>query len=144
MLLVLKIKVSCERYIFSGRAMKRRKIPYFTVLLVIFAIAIFYLSSYPMPRKRPHIPFLDKIVHFAAFSVFYILTYGALRENGVRKKLFLWAFLIGALYGAVIEIYQYFVPYRECSLWDWLADISGEVFAALVVQKSAFRKIITS
>ena len=115
--------------------MKKRKIPYFTVFLVIIAVAIFGLSSYPMPKKQFPIPFLDKIFHFLAFCVFAAMTYGSLRENRVKKRIVLWTLSISAFYGAAIEIYQYFVPYRECSFYDWLADVAGATVAVLVLPK---------
>lgn len=115
--------------------MKKRKFPYFTALLAIIAVAIFLLSSYPMPKKQLPIPFLDKIYHFIAFCVFAALAYGSLRENNVRKRIVFWTLSISAIYGAAIEIYQYFVPYRECSFWDWLADLVGATVAIVIISK---------
>ncbi len=40
-------------------------------------------------------------------------------------SIFLLAFLIAFAYGGTDELHQYFVPGRQCSLWDLLADGLG-------------------
>ncbi|MDR2246783.1 MAG: VanZ family protein, partial [Treponema sp.] len=38
-----------------------------------------------------------------------------------------------ALYGIIDEVHQYFVPGRDCNIWDWLADSIGAVFGGLAI-----------
>jgi VanZ family protein len=41
---------------------------------------------------------------------------------------------IAAVYGIVDEIHQYFVPGRDCSPWDWVADALGAAAGAGMAQ----------
>jgi VanZ family protein len=38
---------------------------------------------------------------------------------------------IASVYGIIDEIHQYFVPGRNCNVWDWLADTIGAVLGAI-------------
>lgn len=69
----------------------------------------------------------DKFNHFFAFGVLYILlSFGYVGLKGWQK-----AFLL-LLFGAQIEIVQSFLPSREFSLLDIVADSIGIVIGAAV------------
>ena len=71
----------------------------------------------------------DKFKHSFAFFVLYILFCLAYKElNSIKKVLLL------LLFGLQIEIVQYFLPYRDFSLLDLLADSVGIFFGLLVMQ----------
>ena len=110
------------------------KIKLFTILTVLCAIGIFYLSSLPVGMKKQPFPHFDKLLHFFVFMVLSFLIYGSLREYNLKKALFLLAFAIGIFYGATDEIHQYFVPGRQCSIWDWFADFTGAFIGALLAK----------
>jgi VanZ family protein len=38
--------------------------------------------------------------------------------------------LAASLYGIIDETHQYFVPGRDCNVWDWLADTLGAFLGA--------------
>jgi VanZ family protein len=61
----------------------------------------------------------DKINHLLAFAVLAALADGSFPGQGWAK----WATLLG--YGLTIEAVQIFLPYREASGWDLLADGAG-------------------
>jgi len=42
--------------------------------------------------------------------------------------------LIASGYGAIDEFHQYFVPGRNCNVWDWIADTLGACLGALAVR----------
>lgn len=63
----------------------------------------------------------DKVIHAVVFFGFALLMDLAID----RHPFWLWKGLPLLIYGAVIEILQYFSPDRTCSLGDWLADFSG-------------------
>ena len=46
---------------------------------------------------------------------------------------FIFAILLGSLYGVSDEFHQMFVPHRTASLMDWVADFTGILFAQLFV-----------
>ena len=101
----------------------------FTIPVIIIALVIFILSS----MQQPPIPdlgfnFQDKVLHLIAYfflGISIIMAIIANLKNFTYNKLFLIIFLIGAIYGASDEIHQYFVPGRDCSIWDWVADCIG-------------------
>ncbi|MDD5224423.1 MAG: VanZ family protein [bacterium] len=93
-----------------------------------YAALIFYLSS--LSHTRP-LPFSfsgsDKIIHFFEYLGFAFLMIRALHDEkrlSPRARL-LAAFFLAAAYGASDEFHQYFVPGRECSGFDLLADMGG-------------------
>ncbi|MEW6248335.1 MAG: VanZ family protein [Nitrospirota bacterium] len=96
-----------------------------------YATLIFALSSVSHPEET--LPsFLtelgDKTLHLAEYGVLGALCYRAFRYaagvRGARYSLTL-AILAAALYGVTDEVHQAFVPLREASAWDWLADTVG-------------------
>ncbi|RKY01797.1 antibiotic resistance protein VanZ, partial [Candidatus Poribacteria bacterium] len=45
-----------------------------------------------------------------------------------------------AVFGATDELHQYFVPGREASPFDWMADVGGGIIAAAGVRIVKGRK----
>ena len=105
---------------------------------VLYAGAIFYLSSEPHPEE--HLPsFLlkdvsDKILHAVEYAVLGGLCYRAFRwgvSGQVASYALLFAIVTASLYGMTDEVHQFFVPFRESSWLDWLADTAGATVGAL-------------
>ncbi len=83
---------------------------------------LWYLSAQPATGAGlPH-PW-DKAAHFAAYALL-----GFLWRRGLGR--FRPAFLLSALYGVVDEGHQSFVPGREVSFGDLLADFLGAYLGA--------------
>ena len=70
----------------------------------------------------------DKVIHAVVFFGFAVLMDLATD----RHPFWLWKGLPLLIYGAVIEILQYYSPDRSCSLLDWIADFSGVFFFYLL------------
>ncbi len=112
---------------------------------VAFAAAvIFYLSSLsrPLPAE-PESWFMrflkiynfDKLAHMLEYGLFgWLLTRALAASRDFRSPapLVLWALFLGCLYGASDEWHQSFVPLRESSIFDWIADAVG-VSAGIMV-----------
>ncbi len=94
-----------------------------SILLTVYAGAIFALSSLPLTGREPLLPFPngDKLLHFMEFSIFFFLSWKAIP---VRRRV-LCSLLITALYAGSDEIHQIFVATRTASLLDWFADFAG-------------------
>lgn len=99
-----------------------------------YAGLIFYLSSLPNPEdKLPSFMglFSDKVLHAVEYAVLGGLFYRAFRW-GTNGALQAWAGVLAvlatSLYGLSDEIHQAFVPNRDASGWDWLADSIGAMF----------------
>ena len=63
----------------------------------------------------------DKLIHALVFFGFAILV----DLSSSRKPFWLWKGLPLLVYGACVEIMQYFTPERSFSMLDWGADLSG-------------------
>lgn len=99
-------------------------------LVFAYMAGIFWCShqaSVPMPESIPH---LDKALHFLAYLGLAMALAHALA--GGRRQRFLWAFVLAALYGISDEVHQAFVPGRDASALDWLADAAGAWTGAFV------------
>ena len=108
-----------------------------------YAGLIFYLSSQSHPEEQlPSFVVLlsDKVIHVIEYAVL-----GALVHRGFywgadvswRPWAVLLAVLCTSLYGVSDEIHQSFVPFRESSWLDWLADTVGAGIGAAAMARLA-------
>ena len=87
---------------------------------VVWGIAILAVSSLPdLDIGVPWFPGCDKIMHFIEYS---ILGVGLRYWSGGRRPLFLAG---GAGFAALDEFHQAYIPGRQASVLDWLADLIG-------------------
>ena len=109
------------------RTVKRKRVVW-SILLILYAGAIFALSSFPLTGGEPLLPLPngDKLLHFMEFSLFFFLSWKAIPA---RRRV-LCSLLITTLYAGSDEIHQIFVATRTASLLDWLADFAGGAAAA--------------
>ncbi len=120
---------------------KHMKFRFYTIATVILVAEIFVASSFPTTKQPMFFPCMDKVIHFCVFAVIAASLTGALRENSkVRKRYWIFAAILVAIYGATDEFHQYFVPGRECSILDWFADITGAFVGALIFSKILKKK----
>ncbi len=105
-----------------------------------YAGLIFYLSAQSHPDDD--LPSLfgavnDKVLHALEYAALGGLCYRAFRwgtgETLATRALFL-AILTASFYGVTDEIHQLFVPFRESSWQDWLADLTGSAVGALAAR----------
>ncbi len=100
-------------------------------LPAILWAAIIYISSSIPTAKLPSVDFpsFDKGVHFIIFFTLAALTHRAVRfQNRVpfaAKHHVFSTVLLVVLYGLVDEFHQYFVPGRNPSVLDLIADAIG-------------------
>ena len=106
-----------------------------------YAGLIFYLSAQSHPDDD--LPSLfgavnDKVLHALEYAALGGLCYRAFRwgtgETLATRTLFL-AILTASFYGVTDEVHQLFVPFRESSWQDWLADVTGSVLGAVAVHR---------
>ncbi len=96
---------------------------------LLYMAAIFALSSLPGSAAGIPPPW-DKLAHFLEYAVL-----GFLLGRGTGQ--FDLALAIAALYGLSDELHQAFVPGREASILDWLADALGAAFGAALSRRPA-------
>jgi VanZ family protein len=107
-----------------------------------YAGLIFFLSSLSHPEQ--HLPSFfeevsDKILHALEYAVLGAVGYRAFRwgTNDRLSQHALWlAIVMASLYGASDEIHQWFVPFRDSSWQDWVADTIGAAIGAVTMHRT--------
>jgi len=107
-------------------------------ITLAYAGFIFYLSSRTWSGASLF-PFSDKVFHLILYFGLGGLTLWALRMTKLRGKTHIAyiAFVCAVLYGLSDEIHQLFVPGREFSIMDLLADAVGAALGIFVAAKIA-------
>ncbi len=107
-----------------------RKVVILWFITVGYMSAIFCLSS-----QNFHVPDLptnsDKFIHACIYSPLAFLLYLSLSKSGIRKYLFAGAFLLAGIYGITDEFHQSFVPGRNASIGDAVADLTGAFLGSI-------------
>lgn len=105
-----------------------------------YAALIFYVSSQSHPEEQ--VPFVtlfsDKVVHAVEYALLGALccrAFQASRREGWRQQAILLAIVLTSVYGISDEIHQAFVPFRESSWLDWVADTIGGAIGAGVMYR---------
>ena len=111
---------------------------WYWVPVVLYAGTIFYLSDQSHPEEQLPSFLLeevsDKVLHVVEYAVLGGLCYRAFRlgmSGQVASRALLFAIVTASLYGMTDEAHQLFVPFRESSWQDWLADTVGAVIGAM-------------
>ena len=109
-------------------------ITWLTWMVIIFALSA---QEHP-PQPDLGFSWQDKLLHAATYAVLAFLTFRAatvLPRLGRSPALLLsLALAWNALYGLSDEWHQSFVPGRDASALDWLADVLGAAIALAVLR----------
>jgi len=117
-----------------------------TVLLrlpaLLIAGFIWFLSSQHILPQPKGILGWDKLQHLLAYAALGLAA-GLWASPIFWKRRPAFALLLTALaasaYGAIDEFHQYFVPGRDCNVWDWIADTLGAFMGALAMMIISMR-----
>jgi len=111
-----------------------RKI-FFWTLLIIYSIVIFIFSSRPEVGVEQFFYGQDKVIHFLTYGIHAFLCLVALSDKILLLKLFHFFLTLAfsVSYGIFNEIYQYFIPEREFSFGDILANSLGIITFLILV-----------
>jgi VanZ family protein len=103
----------------------------FRALTVGWMLLIFLLSSQATFQAPPLFPGADLLAHAVFYAVLAVFLARSLTPPRVMtwKRILLVTVLVAA-YGVTDEYHQSFVPGRDASGWDILADGLGGFFAA--------------
>ena len=128
-----------------GDGLERKII--FWILLIVYSMVIFIFSSRPEVGVAQFFYGQDKVMHFFTYGIHAFLCLVALSDKILLLKLFHYflALALSVSYGIFNEIYQYFIPEREFSLGDILANSLGIITFLILVyifQNKRIRKNI--
>lgn len=106
--------------------------------VALYAGAIFYWSSQSHPEKQLPSFLLedvnDKVLHAVEYGILALVCYRAFRWGAgplVARQALVLAIVTASVFGVTDEVHQFFVPFRESSWQDWLADTIGAAIGAL-------------
>ena len=107
----------------------------FGILLVVYSIVIFIFSSQPEVGVEQYFYGQDKVMHFFTYGIHAFLCLVALSDKILLLKLFHYFLTLAfsVSYGIFNEIYQYFIPKREFSFGDILANSLGIITLLILV-----------
>ena len=101
-------------------------------LLVLYAAGIGYVSHQSLGTGSPALfPHVDKLYHVMEFGLFFLLAWQA---TGRRWWL---AWLLTIAFAASDEWHQSFIPARDASFLDFVADLAGAYLCAEVIRRRA-------
>lgn len=88
--------------------------------LIVYILLVIGLSLIPSAALGNDLQ-SDKLAHFIAYGVMGLLAY--ISVDSIRKKSYLFIFVISL--GAVLELFQLYIPGRSASYSDIIANTIG-------------------
>jgi VanZ family protein len=123
------------RSVRPARPAVRTLVRYWLPVAALCAL-IFFQSAYPPPGQIPPWPHIDKLLHLCVYGLLGALVCRALSTietlNASKWRLLVCAVLLTSLYGLSDEWHQSFVPGRDASAADLLADFTGALVGSAV------------
>jgi VanZ family protein len=105
------------------------------ILLAGFIVLLLTATHLPptsllLPPEENNV---DKIYHFIAYSILagLLATTWQLSSGVLTARHLRWVWCVVAIFAALDELTQIAVN-RDCSIWDWMADMTGAVCGLLV------------
>jgi len=111
------------------------------VLAAIFMAVTLFVGAETAADVPLFPPPFDKAVHFGYYGIM-----AGLLAHGVGLPWLIVPLIVAPVIGAADEWNQSFIPGRDASPWDWLADEAGTVFAVFLYwkwRKKENRKTVT-
>lgn len=119
-------------------AQSRRRWLWFAPAVSLMAAIWWFSSLSRLPQLPPGLEW-DKLVHAGAYGLLAgLLWVGFTRGGNVASRRAAWmAGVLAAVYGAIDEIHQGFVPLREPDALDLLADGLGAALCGVLLDAGA-------
>ena len=113
------------------------------MLLIVYSVLIFIFSSRTEVGVEQYFYGQDKVIHFLTYGIYAFLCLVALSNKILLLKLFHYflGLALSVSYGVFNEIYQNFIPEREFSLGDILANSLGIITFLILVYAFQNKKL---
>ena len=109
---------------------------------LLYALLIFGLSSIRTPQVYELKNFnIDKLLHLVEyFGLALVLSRSFLKATSLKKNIIFWIIIaFGFIIAMSDEFYQSFVPGRQSSVYDFMADVIGVAVGTWVYLRKAKR-----
>lgn len=111
----------------------------YALLAAAWAAVIFFTSTTTSPPPALALfPHEDKVVHLLGYALLAVLIYKAFMHSSdlaMARRAAGWTLPLAIGYGALVELYQWYLPWRSCDIGDFLANCVGVVAALLLIGK---------
>jgi VanZ family protein len=117
------------------------KIPALLLVVVIWILSS--QSALPVPKGIFGFDKLQHLLAYLALAVSITLWVSPEQRRYHSLRSFLLIVVASSLYGAIDELHQFYVPGRDCNVWDWIADTLGALLgaaAALLADRLVLRR----
>ena len=106
-------------------------------------MGLIFISSSQSNLLAPYsFPESDKLLHVLVYAPLgFLMVYALSRSVSSANLIFFGAF-VAFLYGLTDELHQFFVPGRNASAFDALADGTGAMIGSFIYSKMRFGKDI--
>ena len=104
------------------------------VFLILWFGIIMIASVMPVSGPKTDLP-ADKIVHFVFYGMTSILLFRHSIKKTTLNRAFYTSVAFASIYGASMEVVQYFIPYRSFSLGDMAANTLGAIAGCALYMK---------
>jgi len=118
-----------------------KKVSVFYIFLIntlLYALYIFIVSTSPTApgaeTGQEVTPYFSYIMHYFlyfGFSYFIFVTYN--ESSTYLKHPYLATIMSASIYGLIIEVVQYFLPYRHFSFLDIVINVFGAISLVTIV-----------
>ena len=110
----------------------------FPVYSYAAVILLYSALKDPVPKKYQWIPHLDKWLHAAEYALLGYLVIRMIKSiesHFSNKKFIFLSISYSTVYGALMELYQRFIPYRSADIIDLTVDFIGATIGTLIYFK---------
>ena len=104
------------------------------VFLTLWFGLILIGSVMPVSGPKTDLP-ADKVVHFVFYGMTSVLLLRHFINKATPNRAFYTSVALASMYGAAMEVVQYFLPYRSFSLGDITANTLGAFAGCLLYLK---------
>ena len=104
------------------------------MFLIIWLGMLFIVSVLPVSGPQTDLP-SDTIAHFVIYGITAILLFRHFNKKYKKRKAIVFSFIFASIYGAIMEMVQYLLPYREFSMIDIASNTSGAFLFSLIYAK---------
>ncbi len=104
---------------------------------IFYMALIFYVSSLrSVSPPSIGLAIEDKFYHFGEYALLSLFLYVALlsyRHESIQSRIHIIAVVIACIFAGTDELHQYFVPGRESTIGDLIADWLGAISAQAAI-----------